>query len=109
MKLSEEQQRTMNKLLEDHKTSREETLADVNLPYIQGYHISVKQIHKKATPTYYIISSTYRNKKIKIFFPVMDYFNTKECDIMLQEFIDFDKNMIHNYYSALVEKNTPKC
>jgi hypothetical protein len=34
----------------------------------------------------------------------MEYFSSKERDVMLQEFFDFDKNIIHEHYSDLVEK-----
>lgn len=44
----------------------------------------------------------------KIFFPIMNYFTARKSDKILQKFYNFDKNMIHKYYSALVEKQEKK-
>jgi len=37
------------------------------------------------------------------FYPVMEYFTKKEQDALLQEFWEFDKNMIHEKYRKTVE------
>jgi hemerythrin-like domain-containing protein len=39
----------------------------------------------------------------RFFFPILDYFTKEEQDRMLQEFWEFDKNMIHEKYRKLVE------
>jgi hemerythrin-like domain-containing protein len=38
------------------------------------------------------------------FFPCMDYFTKEEQDTMLQEFWEFDRNMIHEKYRKVVER-----
>lgn len=110
MKLSEELRRTMNQLLEDHQTSREviNALEDANLRYIQGYHASIHEIHKKLLQLITLYPQHIEIEDTQFFFPVMDYFTSNERDAMLQEFIDFDKNIIHEHYSDLVEKQEKK-
>ena len=38
------------------------------------------------------------------FFPCLDYFSREEQDKMLQEFWEFDRQMIHEKYAKLVEE-----
>jgi len=40
----------------------------------------------------------------RFFYPVMEYFSPQEQDIMLQEFYEFDRNMIHEKYGGLIEE-----
>lgn len=110
IKLSEELTRTMNQLLEDHKTSREtiKTLHDANIRYIQGYHSSIDEIHKELLQLITLYPQHIKTEDTQFFFPVMDYFTSKERDTMLQEFFDFDKNIIHEHYSDLIEKQEKK-
>lgn len=37
------------------------------------------------------------------FFPVMDYFSSKEQDEMLMKFFEFDRKMIHEKYQNIME------
>ncbi|MFX1324395.1 MAG: cation-binding protein, partial [Promethearchaeota archaeon] len=37
------------------------------------------------------------------FIPIMKYFSNEEQDIMLQEFWDFDKTLIHEKYERVVK------
>ncbi|MGE5790278.1 MAG: hemerythrin, partial [Syntrophaceae bacterium] len=39
----------------------------------------------------------------RFFFPCLEYFTQAEQDRMLQEFRDFDRNMIHEKYRTVVE------
>ncbi len=38
------------------------------------------------------------------FYPCMDYFTREEQDRMLIEFYEFDRNMIHEKYRAIVDQ-----
>jgi hemerythrin-like domain-containing protein len=38
------------------------------------------------------------------FYPVLDYFSREERDNMLREFYDFDRQLIHEKYKALLEQ-----
>ena len=37
------------------------------------------------------------------FFPIMEYFSKDEQDVMLAEFYEFDRNMIHEKYNKVAE------
>jgi len=39
------------------------------------------------------------------FIPCMDYFNGEEKDAMLKEMREFDRNMIHEKYTRVVEEH----
>ena len=100
----------MNQLLEEHKTSREtiKKLHEANIRYIQGYHSSIYEIHKELLQLITLYPQHIKTEDTQFFFPVMDYFTSKERDTILQEFFDFDKNIIHEYYSDLIEKQEKK-
>ena len=102
--LSEEHNRIMNELLEEHKWGRKTTgrLVGANEDYIDG--------DKKALP---VISDCLRSlvgfypkhieKEDKHFFvPVMGYFSQDEKDSMLKEGCDFDQKLIHEKYEKTV-------
>jgi hypothetical protein len=44
-----------------------------------------------------------RNRYIRFFFPLLDYFSQQEQDRMLQEFWEFDRKLIHEKYRSVVE------
>jgi hemerythrin-like domain-containing protein len=102
--LSEEHNRVMNELLEEHKWGRKTTgrLVEANENYLDG--------DKKALP---VISDCLRSlvgfypehieKEDKHFFsPVMEYFSQDEKDAMLKEGYDFDQKLIHEKYDKTV-------
>ena len=96
--------------MEDHKTSREviNALDDENLRYIQGYHASVHEIQRRLLQLITLYPQHIKTEDKQFFFPVMDYFTSCERNAMFQEFFDFDKNIIHEHYSDLVEKQEKK-
>jgi hemerythrin-like domain-containing protein len=67
----------MNKLLEDHKTSREviNALDNANLRYIQGYHASVKEIHEGLLQLITLYPQHIKTENKQFFVPVMDSFH----------------------------------
>jgi hemerythrin-like domain-containing protein len=102
--LSEEQNRIMNELIEEHQWGRKTTgrLVEANESYVDG--------DKNALP---IISDCLRalagfypkhiEKEDKHFFiPVMGYFSQDEKDAMLKEGYDFDRKLIHEKYEKTV-------
>ncbi len=103
--LSGDIKRTMDKLTEDHRTSRAviNTLNDATKRYSQGYHASIHEIHEKMLRLITLYPQHIEIEDKHFFFPAMDFFTRKECDSMLQEFTDFDKNIIHEHYTSLVE------
>ena len=103
--LSKNLKRIMDQLIQDHKTSRAtiQALTEANKRYSQGYHASITEIMKKLRLLISLYPKHIETENKHFFFPVMDFFTKKECDVMLQEFINFDKNMIHEHYTSIVE------
>jgi len=96
--------------MEDYKTSQEtlKTLQDVNIRYIQEYHSFIDEIQKGLLQLITLYPEHIKTEDTQFFFPAMDYFISKERDTILQEFFDSDKNIIHEHYSILIEKQEKK-
>ena len=104
--LSGEQKRVMEELLEDHRWARETTakLVKANEDYRRGDVEASPTILEcvKALVDFY---PKHIEKEDRHFFmPVMDYFSKEQQDAMLEEENEFDRNLIHEKYRAVVEK-----
>ncbi|MGD0341920.1 MAG: hemerythrin domain-containing protein [Bacteroidales bacterium] len=105
-KLSADDQRIMNELIEDHKFARQTTaaLVDANNLYRSGHNTALTDIADKLK----ILIEFYPvhiEKEDKKFFPSSRaYFTEEEDQAMLSEFREFDRKMIHEKYKLLVEK-----
>jgi hemerythrin-like domain-containing protein len=108
--LTQEHQRTMDELIQEHIYGRGEVKALVtfNQRIIDGDQDAVEGIttHLKNLVDFY---PKHIEKEDKHFFiPCMDYFSKKKQQEMLEEFWEFDRKMIHEKYKAVVnawEKN----
>ena len=95
----------MQELIEDHKYGRKLTadLSEARNKYESGFTSSVFdiiEIMKKLIDFYPL----HIEKEDKHFFiPVMEYFFRHEQDLILDEFWEFDKKMIHEKYTGIVE------
>jgi hemerythrin-like domain-containing protein len=78
-------------------------LNDANTQYSKGFHASINEIHKKTRELIQLYPQHIEIEDKHFFFPIMDFFTKVECDAMLHEFVDFDKNMNHMRYATLVE------
>jgi hemerythrin-like domain-containing protein len=104
--LSGEHKRIMEELLEDHRWGRETAarLVKANEDYRHGNAKASSTILEcvKALVDFY---PKHIEKEDRHFFiPVMDYFNKEQKDAMLEEENEFDRNLIHEKYKAVVEK-----
>jgi hemerythrin-like domain-containing protein len=104
--LSEEHKRIMRELLEDHRWGRETTarLVKANEDYRHGEAEASSTILEcvKALVDFY---PKHIEKEDRHFFiPVMEYFSKEQKDAMLEEENEFDRNLIHERYKAVVEK-----
>jgi hemerythrin-like domain-containing protein len=111
--ISAKHKKILDKLLKDHKASREivRSLHHANIRYKQGYHANIKLIHNCISKLITLYPKHINLEDKQFFFPAMDYFTTDECNIMLEEFYNFDKIVIHEHYSDLIdtlEKNSNK-
>jgi hemerythrin-like domain-containing protein len=104
--MSEDDKKVMNDLVEEHKFGRKIVgeLVEAKERYSQGDKSKTDTIIDKLK----ILTGFYPKhieKEDKLFFPNSEkYFSEEEQQKMLEEFWEFDKNMIHEKYKAVVEK-----
>ena len=108
--LADDLKKTMDQLIKDHQVARTTILKlnDANTQYKKGFDASINEIHKKMNDLIHLYPRHIEIEDIHFFFPAMEYFTKKESDTMLQEFNDFDKTMIHEHYTVLVENQEKK-
>jgi hemerythrin-like domain-containing protein len=103
--LSEEDERLMNDLIEEHVQGRKTTkkLIDANNRYRNGDKSALVEIasHLSSLADFY---PKHIEKEDKVFFPAARrYFSDQEDQAMLDEFREFDRKMIHEKYTSVVE------
>jgi len=103
--LSDDDRRVMNELVEEHKLGRRTVAALVaaTSDYRRGDSGSLATIVAKLR----FLAEFYPKhieKEDKVFFPAsMKYFDDAERESMLAEMWEFDRGMIHEKYTAVVE------
>jgi hemerythrin-like domain-containing protein len=105
MELSEEDERLMNDLIEEHVQGRKITkkLIDANNRYRNGDKSALVEIasNLSSLADFY---PKHIEKEDKVFFPAARrYFSEQEDQAMLDEFREFDRKMIHEKYTSVVE------
>jgi len=103
-RVSNEHQKIMNELIEEHifgrKTTRE--LLEAKDEFVQGNKKSIKIIIDKVKSLVDFYPKHIEKEDKHFFIPVMDYFSKEEQDAMLEEGHIFDRKMIHRKYDMLV-------
>ena len=104
--LSEVDRRVMNELIEEHLFGRSATkaLVDANTRYRNGDSSALGDIarHLQTLLDFY---PKHIEKEDKVFFPASRvYFSEAEDKAMLAEFLDFDRKMIHEKYTSIVDE-----
>jgi hemerythrin-like domain-containing protein len=104
--ISNEHQKIMKKLIDDHRTSRKtvDILLDANMSYAQGNNDAIIDIQRCLEKLITLYPNHIKLEDTEFFFPVMEYFTQDEHNSMLTEFYDFDKQIIHEKYQKIVEK-----
>ncbi len=104
-KLSNDHHRIMEELIAEHVQARKKvgSLVEARNKYLSGSGDSgpVADCIKDVIAFYppHIVKEDKH-----FFFPCMDYFSRTEQDRMLEEFREFDRQMIHEKYTRLVEE-----
>lgn len=104
--MSPEDDQIMRELIEEHKYGRKTVgeLVEAKNEYVKGNRRAFKTIIEKlrAITAFY---PPHIEKEDKVFFPAsMKYFSESEKDTMLDEFWEFDKEMIHKKYHSVTEE-----
>ena len=105
-KLSAEDRKIMNELIDEHVFGRNITnaLADANKRYRNGEKTVLEEITEKfhALVEFY---PKHIDKEDNYFFPASrNYFTDEEDRKMLEEFWEFDRKLIHDKYEAMIVK-----
>jgi hemerythrin-like domain-containing protein len=103
--LSNADRQVMNELIEEHALGRKTTkaLVDANVQYRNGTDSALSSVtaQLRSLVEFY---PRHIEKEDKVFFPASRSYMTEEEDqIMLAEFMEFDRKMIHEKYHALVQ------
>ena len=106
IQISLELKKTMEQLIDDHKTARKiiNKLEDANYRHIKGDTTAINVIQEQLLQLAVLYPNHIEIEDKHFFFPVMEYFSRKECNDMIQKFFDFDKNIIHEFYNHIIEK-----
>jgi hemerythrin-like domain-containing protein len=102
--LSDEDQRVMNELIEEHVFGREITkaLVEANTRYRNGDTSTLGDVIS-CLRTLVNFYPKHIEKEDKVFFPASrTYFSEAEDQAMLAEFWEFDRKMIHEKYKLIV-------
>lgn len=105
-KLAEKDQQVIEELIEEHIFGRKTTRAivEANTRYRNGDEAALKEISANLQ----ILTEFYPkhiDKEDKRFFPSSrSYFTDEEDEVMLAEFWEFDRKMIHEKYKSVVEE-----
>ncbi len=103
--LSDADRRIMNELLEEHVSGRSttRTLVEANTRYKNGDTPALGDV-VSCLHTLVDFYPRHIEKEDKVFFPASRlYFSEAEDRAMLDEFLDFDRKMIHEKYKSVVD------
>lgn len=104
--LSRDHQKTMDELVEEHVYARKRVgaLLKAKEAYAVGDEKALDDLITclEDLIEFYPLHIVKEDKRF--FIPCMDYFNQQEQDHMLNEFWDFDREMIHEKYEKVVER-----
>jgi len=104
--LSSEHKRITEELLENHRWGRETTasLVNANEAYRDGNGKAMSTILECVKALIEFYPKHIEKEDLHFFLHVMEYFSKEEKDAMLEEENEFDRNLIHERYKAIVEK-----
>ena len=109
-KLSDKHLATLNELIDEHNYVRNLTakLVDTKNKYFNATTEAEKQIlafeiygHLRQLIDLY--PKHLKKEEKEFFLPIMDYFSDKQKEEMLNQFLEFDRKLIHEKYKKIIE------
>jgi hemerythrin-like domain-containing protein/rubredoxin len=96
----------MDELVQEHIYARKtvQALLDAKNRYTKGDRHALVEVQTHLGELIQLYPAHIEKEDRRFFYPAMEYFTPPEQDAMLQEFYEFDRNMIHEKYGAVVEK-----
>jgi len=104
--LKPQDKQVMDELVQEHIYARKtvRVLLEAKDRYIKGDKHALGEVQTLLGELIQLYPAHIEKEDRRFFYPVMEYFTTQEQDAMLQEFYEFDRNMIHEKYGEVVEK-----
>jgi hemerythrin-like domain-containing protein len=104
--LSDQHRGIMEELLDEHDRARKATksLLDGKERYLSGDAGALSDIVDAITWLVNFYPVHIEKEDRQFFLPIMGYFSKQEQDAMLQEFYEFDRNLIHATYRGIIER-----
>jgi hemerythrin-like domain-containing protein len=104
--LSDEHRAIIEELLDEHDRARKATksLLDGKERYLMGDTAALNDIVDAITWLVSFYPIHIEKEDRQFFLPVMGYLTKQEQDTMLQEFYEFDRNLIHATYRGIIER-----
>jgi hemerythrin-like domain-containing protein len=103
--LSGEHRKIMNELIAEHQQAREMVggLDRAGAAYQRGDAGALGEITAALRGLVTLYPKHIEKEDKHFFFPILDYLTEGEQDVMLQQYWEFDRGMIHEKYRAVVE------
>jgi len=104
--MSDQDRRIMDELVDEHALGRKTTkeLVEANAQYRVGEKIALAVIVSKLKKLVNFYPK-HIEKEDKVFFPsYMKYLSDEEDQLMLEEFYEFDREMIHEKYKSVLKE-----
>lgn len=103
--LSPEHKQTMDELVKEHIVARGtvRSLLEAKDRFLKGDKDSIQDVEDFLGKLIELYPAHIEKEDKRFLYPVMDYFSVQEKDAMLQEFFEFDRNMIHEKYGGVVD------
>jgi hemerythrin-like domain-containing protein len=104
--LSPEHKKIVDELIEEHITARKMVgnLLEAKERYLGGTRDAAADVATCLSSLIGFYPGHIAKEDKHFFFPCLDYFPPEEQERMLQEFYEFDRKMIHEKYTGVVEK-----
>ena len=104
-KISEEHARIMDELIKEHMLGRNNVkkLIDAKEAYVKGNEVALNEIIKNMEILVKFYPTHIEKEDKQFFVPCTEYLTGQEKDSMLKEMREFDRNMIHEKYTEVVE------
>ena len=103
--LKPEHKAVMDELISEHIVARKtvRNLLEAKNRVISGEKEALSEVERRLGELIALYPAHIEKEDKRFFYPIMDYFSDSEREAMLQEFNEFDRNMIHEKYGGLVE------
>jgi hemerythrin-like domain-containing protein/rubredoxin len=102
--LSENDKKIMDELIEEHNYARKTVgkLKDAKTRFVQGDRSALSDVEALLLELSQFYPRHIEKEDKHFFYPCMNYFSKPELDAMLQNFWEFDRNMIQEKYERTV-------